>query len=153
MSYQGEGGYDRLQAAFAVDLQTPFGDPEFVCRTFQIPDRLKIRGRTHKLILREALKGVLPPSISARRKSLARLRNDSKLAEVIDALADRLLSSAAVRERNVFELGYIDRIRRRGAGQPYPEERLYRLWTMLLTELWFRIFVDRRGAFPTGSLW
>jgi asparagine synthase (glutamine-hydrolysing) len=153
MSYQGQGGYDRLQAAFAVDLQTPFGDPDLVSGTFQIPDRLKIRGRIHKYILREALKGMLPPSISARRKSFARLRNDIKLAEVIDSLADQLLSAAAVRERNIFEPGYIDRVRRRGPGRPYSAERLYRLWTMLLTEIWFRTFVDRRGAFPAGSLW
>lgn len=88
-----------------------------------------------------------------RGKSLARLRNDLALAEAVDNLAEHLLPAAAVRDRGVFDVAYVDRMRRRPNRKPYLEEQLYRLWTLILTEIWFRIFIDRRGAFPDARLW
>ena len=70
----------------------------------------------------------------------------------MDHLADDLLAPAALRERGVFDLGYVERLRQRPPEQPYPQEQLYRLWTMVLTELWFRTFVDRRGARPAPKV-
>jgi asparagine synthase (glutamine-hydrolysing) len=137
-----------VHSAFGIDLDAPFADVDLVACAFQIPDRLKIRATTQKYIQREALKDFLPPSIRRRGKSLNRLLNDVELAGVMDGLADDLLSPAAVLHRGIFNPAYVTRLRRRAASAPYPEEQLYRLWTMLLIELWFRIFIDQRGAFP-----
>jgi asparagine synthase (glutamine-hydrolysing) len=153
LSYPGKGHFDRVHSAFGVDMNAPFSDPELIRCTFQIPDHMKIRGRTQKWVQREALKDWLPPALTRRGKSLARLRNDLALAEAVDDLADHLLAPAAVRYRGVFDVAYVDRVRRRPAGKPYLEEQLYRLWTMILIEIWFRIFIDRRGAFPDVRLW
>jgi asparagine synthase (glutamine-hydrolysing) len=152
LKHPGLGHYDRLQAAFGVDMNSPFATLDFAATLFQIPDRLKIRGRIQKYVQREALKDLLPRSIRRRGKSLARLRNDLELGRVMDHLADELLTPAALRERGIFDLGYVERARRRPPGQPYPQEQLYRLWTMVLTELWFRTFVDRRGARPVSKV-
>ncbi len=153
LSDPGKGHYDRIHAAFGVDLGMPFADPDLIACIFSMPDRMKIRGRTQKWVQREAFRDLLPPSIGGRGKSLARLRNDLELAEVLEGLADRLLGAADVRQRGVFEVAYVDRIRRRPAGKPYAEEPLSRLWTLILAEIWFRIFIDRRGAFPDAALW
>jgi hypothetical protein len=74
------------------------------------------------------------------------------MSEVLDRLADDLLSPAALADRGLFEREYVDRLRRRAAGTPYSQERAYRLWSMLLTELWARAFLDRRGAAPAHAL-
>jgi hypothetical protein len=70
----------------------------------------------------------------------------------MDQLADDLLAPATLHERGIFDLKYMKQLLRRPPGQPYPEEQLYRLWTMVLTELWFRTFVDRRGARPASRV-
>jgi asparagine synthase (glutamine-hydrolysing) len=152
LNHAGLGHYDRLQAAYGVDMNSPFATPDVAAVVFAMPDRLKIRGRTQKYVQREALKGLLPPTIRRRGKSLARLRHDLELARVMDRLADDLLAPAALRERGIFDLGYVERLRQRPSGQPYPQERLYRLWTLVLTEFWFRTFVDRRGARPASRV-
>ena len=152
LNHPGLGHYDRLQAAFGVDMNSPFATSDFAAILFEVPDRLKIRGRTQKYVQREALKDLLPRSIRRRGKSLARLRNDLELGRVMDHLADQLLTPAALRGRGIFDLGYVERLRQRQPGQPYPQEQLYRLWTMVLTELWFRTFVDRRGARPASKV-
>ncbi|MFL5003156.1 MAG: hypothetical protein ACJ8DY_22480, partial [Xanthobacteraceae bacterium] len=61
-------------------------------------------------------------------------------------LADDLLAPAVLLDRGLVDPAYVERLRRRRAGRPYPTERLYRLWSLVLLELWLRLFVDRRGA-------
>jgi asparagine synthase (glutamine-hydrolysing) len=152
LAYPGKGHYDRVHAAFGVDVNAPFADPDFVATVFEIPDRLKIRWRTQKYVQREAFKDLLPASIRRRKKSIARLRNDLELGRVMDRLADDLLAPAKLRERGIFEFAYVKRLLQRPPDTPYHEEQLYRLWTMILTELWFRTFVDGRGARPASKV-
>jgi hypothetical protein len=42
-------------------------------------------------------------------------------------------------------------LRRRPAHKPYSQERVYRLWSLLLTELWSRIYLDGRGTPPVSA--
>jgi hypothetical protein len=74
------------------------------------------------------------------------------MSETLDHLADDLLSSGAIQDRGLFEPGYVARLRQRPAGRPYSQERAYRLWSLLLTEIWARRFLDGRGAAPTHPL-
>jgi asparagine synthase (glutamine-hydrolysing) len=151
--YQGKSHYDRAHAAFGVELNSPFTDPEMMRCALRIPDHLKIHGRIQKYVERKALSDLLPTRISQRKKSLAKLKHDQELADTFEHLAELLLSPAAVRERALFQARDIERIKRRPLGRPYPKEQLYRLWGLILSEIWCRIFIDRRGAFPSDPLW
>jgi hypothetical protein len=85
-------------------------------------------------------------------KSFNRLKHDLHLSAVLDRLADTLLAEATVSDRSLFAPSYISRLRQRPAGRPYPQERVYRLWSLLLTEMWSRIYLDDRGAEPRTAL-
>ena len=61
-------------------------------------------------------------------------------------MAGAYLSPGRVRERGLFEPGDVARIGRRPAGGLYPEDQLYRLWTLLLTEIWSGLYIDHRGV-------
>jgi hypothetical protein len=74
------------------------------------------------------------------------------MSNVLDGMADELLPRDAVAARGLFEPGYVADLRRRPPGAPYTQERAYRLWSLLLTELWARTFLDRRGEPPTVAL-
>jgi asparagine synthase (glutamine-hydrolysing) len=121
-------------------------DPRFIAAAFSIPDRLKIRGATQKYILRKACVGLLPPQALGVGKSFNRMKHDLELCEVLDGMADTLLARGDVAARGLFDPAYIAQLRKRPAGEPYGRERIYRLWTLLLTELWSRHFLDGRGA-------
>ena len=127
-------------------------NPDFLAAAFSIPDSLKINGRTQKYILRRACEGLLSPSILATGKSFNRLKHDTRMSELLDSLADDLLSERVLASRRLFDPRYVARLRRRPAGRPYSQERAYRLWSLLLTEIWSRHFIDRRGAAPTNPL-
>ncbi len=59
---------DRASMASGLEVRAPFLDPAVVELAGQIPSALKIRGWTTKYILKQTLRGVLPPAILNRRK-------------------------------------------------------------------------------------
>jgi asparagine synthase (glutamine-hydrolysing) len=139
---------ERLYAAAGVRMNAHHTDPRFLATAFSIPDSLKIRGRTQKYILRKACAGLLPESILNFGKSFNRLKHDLQLSEVLDQMADELLQPGAIIERGLFEPSYVQSLRRRPPNRPYSQERGYRLWSLLLSEMWSRMYLDRRGAPP-----
>jgi asparagine synthase (glutamine-hydrolysing) len=145
--------FDRLHQAAGVLVDSPFYDPDLIACSFRIPDRLKIRGSTQKYVQRASLNDFLSPRMARRSKTIISFRRDIKLAGVLETLARRVLTDAAVRERGLFDPGYIGRVMRRKPGRAYPKEQFNRLWNVVLTEIWCRIFVDRRGDFPVDPLW
>jgi hypothetical protein len=126
-------------------------NPAFIAAAFAIPDSLKIRGATQKFILRKACAGLLPREALRLPKSFNRMKHDLELCDVLDAMADDLLAPNSVAERGLFERRYVAGLRSRSPGRPYGRERIYRLWSLLLTELWSRQYLDRRGAPLTSA--
>ena len=143
---------ERLYAGVGVRMNAHHTDPAFLATAFSIPDSLKIHGRTQKYILRKACAGLLPESILSFGKSFNRLKHDLQFSAVLDRLADELLSPAAVGRRGLFEPSYVSALRRRPVRKPYSQERAYRLWSLLLTEIWSRLYLDNRGAPPSTAL-
>ena len=137
---------EHLYSAVGVRMNAQHTNPAFIAAALSIPDRLKIHGLTQKYILRKACEGLLPRQSLAVGKSFNRLKHDLALCEVLDSMADELLAPGAVAARGLFEPKYIAALRKRSPHQPYGRERIYRLWSLLLTELWSRIYLDRRGA-------
>jgi asparagine synthase (glutamine-hydrolysing) len=140
--------YERLYANGGIDYNSPFYDLDVVDYAFTVPDRMKIQGREQKHILREAAKGLLPEAILRRPKDLLRLARDRRFSDALAAMAREYLAPHQVRERGLFAPGDIVRMTRRPRGGLYPEDQLYRLWTLLLTEIWSGIYLDHRGAAP-----
>jgi asparagine synthase (glutamine-hydrolysing) len=143
---------ERLYAGVGMRMNAQHTNPDFLAAAFSIPDRLKIHGRTQKYILRRACEGLLSPSILATGKSFNRLKHDTRMSELLDSLADDLLSERALATRGLFDPRYVAKLRRRPAGRPYSQERAYRLWSLLLTEIWSQHFLDCRGAPPAHPL-
>jgi asparagine synthase (glutamine-hydrolysing) len=143
---------ERLYAGAGVHMNAHHTDPSFLATAFSIPDSLKIHGRTQKYILRKACAGLLPGSVLNFRKSFNRLKHDLQLSAVLDRLADELLPPAGVAARGLFDVSYVTALRKRPRGKAYSRERGYRLWSLLLTEIWSRIYLDSRGAPPSIPL-
>jgi asparagine synthase (glutamine-hydrolysing) len=143
---------ERLYTAAGVRFNAHHTDPAFLQAAFSIPDRLKIHGRSQKYILRKACAGLLPEAILNFGKSFNRLKHDLHFSRVLDQLADQLLDASSVTERGLFAQSYVMQLRRRPESKPYSQERAYRLWSMLLTEMWSRMYLDRRGEPPDAPL-
>ncbi len=145
---------DQMSMATSVESRVPFLDHVLVEFAAQLPDSWKLRGWTTKRVLREAMRGVLPPSILNRPKMgfpvpFGRwLRNgEAWMAPVRDVLLDR-----HTRERGIVEPAAVDRLLRdHAAGRTDGSDRI---WSLLNLELWYRTFIDGGGiqTLPTPAV-
>jgi asparagine synthase (glutamine-hydrolysing) len=146
MPYQ--SSFERLYAGAGIRLGAPHTDPEFVETAFSIPDRLKMGRDGRRGILRKTCARLLPSSFGSEGKAGDRVAHELRRSDALDRMAVELLSPAAVLDRGLFEPAYVTELFRRARGQPYGAERSRRIWSLLLTEMWARTFLDRAGSAP-----
>lgn len=83
--------------AFGVEARVPFADTALLELARRVPPRRALEGGVEKRVLREALRGIVPEAIRARRKSA--LPKDQGNARVLkEAARDAVESSRFVRE-------------------------------------------------------
>ncbi len=134
---------DIASMAHALEARSPFLDHEFMEFAATIPFDLKVRGRTKKYILKRALAGLLPPQILHRPKMGFGVPIDHWLRhELRDMAYDTLLSRQAV-GRGYFHPDVVRRMLDEHALGKAAWH--YLLWTLLMLELWHRIYIDGDG--------
>jgi asparagine synthase (glutamine-hydrolysing) len=146
-----QSSFERLYAGAGIRVGAPHTDPEFVETAFSIPDRLKTYRDQRKGILRKACAPLLAMPFSSELRSGDRAAHELRWSDALDGMAVELLSPGAVVDRELFEPAYVTQLLRRGRGQPYGPERSRRIWSLLLTEIWARSFLDRAGSAPVHA--
>lgn len=61
---------DRNSMAFGVESRTPFLDYRFVSFAFSVPTHFHVRSGMRKALLREAMRGIIPETIRARKDKI-----------------------------------------------------------------------------------
>lgn len=124
---------DRMTMAEGLECRPPFLDIELLAFGIALPDRLKVRGRTGKWILRQWAREMLPDSIHRRRKWGFRVPLAAWFrADLRTYVRDTLLNPNGYLA-SIGDLGAIaDLIRRHEAG----EDLNLTIWTMLTIEIW-----------------
>src|SRR5205823_12865458 len=135
---------DQMSMAASVESRVPFLDHRLVEFAARLPDHWKLAGWTTKRILREAMKGLLPPAILNRPKMgfpvpFLQWTRGAWNPVVRDVLLDR-----RSRERGIIDPPAVDSLlREHAAGSVDGTDRL---WTLFNLELWYRTFIDREGV-------
>jgi len=99
-------GGDRVDMANSMEARPAFLDHHLAEFATQLPPTLRIRGRTEKYVLREAMRGLLPKVLYEREKfafMAPPAHTDPKKWQAMKALADQFLS-----EEQVVEAGLLD---------------------------------------------
>jgi len=141
---------DRQATAFGLQRFLPFLDHRVVEFMFRVPGRLKIRDGVAKVLLREAMRGVLPEETRTRVKKTgwnapAHLWFSGTGQEL---LLD-LVHSRRFRERGIYDSDKVqeligDHARIVGSGAP-DENHMMFLWQLVNLELWFEWFQGIEG--------
>ncbi len=138
---------DIASMAHSLEARSPFLDHEFMEFAAAIPSDLKVRGRTKKYILKQALQGLLPEAILHRPKMGFGVPIDHWFRHELKDLAyDTLLGPPAL-ARGYFRRETVQRLldeHTRGKASWH-----YLLWTLLMLELWHRTYVDANGELAT----
>jgi len=127
---------DRMTMAASLEARMPFMDHELAAFVSGLPDEWRVRGRTTKRILREAMRRVLPPTILERPKVGFRVPvNEWFRGSMRGYLTDHLLGPRS-RTRDYYRpealRGYVEE---HAAGRQNHEKLL---WCLLTLEIWHR---------------
>jgi asparagine synthase (glutamine-hydrolysing) len=134
---------DQMSMAASIESRVPFLDHKLVEFTAQMPERMKIRGRDTKWILREAMKGILPAEILRREKMGFPVPIGNWFRREFRNVVDEYVLSERSLSRNIFNSNYVREIvARHNAGENHDE----RIWFLVNFEIWQRQFIDGERA-------
>lgn len=135
---------DIATMASSLEARSPFLDWHLTEFAAKLPSGLKVKGRTSKYILKKAVADLVPAENMHRPKQGFAVPVGAWFrGELKDFLADHILSPRFV-SRGLFRPEAVQRLyddHQRGAV-----DHGHRLWTLLMLELWFQEFIDRRPA-------
>lgn len=122
---------DRTSMAHSLEVRAPFLDHRLVELALRLPERWLLRGTRKKVILKEAMRGVLPDRILTRRK---RGFNAPVRSWMTGPLRELLHESVVRRPLSAFDGGAIrGLVARLATGR---EEYALQVWGLLTLHLW-----------------
>lgn len=131
---------DRFSMAFSIESRVPFLDRAFVEYGIALPAHQKIDNGVTKVILRQAMRGLVPDETLDRRdKQGYPTPAEEWLRSIGMDYAGDLIGSRSFRERGVFDAAAAARAFERWRKG---ERKLPGLWTWLSTENWHRQYLD-----------
>ncbi|MEO6528288.1 MAG: asparagine synthase (glutamine-hydrolyzing) [Gemmatimonadaceae bacterium] len=134
---------DQMSMAASIESRVPFLDHPLVEFTARLPERLKIRGRTTKFILREAMKDILPGEILTRGKMGFPVPVGAWFRGRYRGIIDELVLSPRALDRGLFDTDAVrSTVSRHAAGEDHSE----RLWSLVNLEIWHRVVVEGEPA-------
>jgi asparagine synthase (glutamine-hydrolysing) len=132
---------DIASMAHSLEMRSPLLDYRLIEFAAALPVELKLRGSTQKVLLKQVMADVLPASILTRRKmGFGVPIGDWLRLELKDMAYDLLLDSRAT-SRGYFRPAAIRRLLDEHTQQR--AQHHFRLWSLLMLELWHRVFIDQ----------
>ena len=155
---------DRMSMAASIESRVPFLDHQMVEFASRVPAKLKLNGKSEKYLVKQAMRQMVPHSILTREKMGFPVPLRQWLHESHGSLFASVLASERVKQRNIFNVDFIDTLLRENQGGRRDHTDL--LWTLMNFEIWARIFLDgerpedisaeimsscRAGGLPVGA--
>jgi asparagine synthase (glutamine-hydrolysing) len=135
---------DQMSMAASIESRVPFLDHHLVEFAAALPPRMKLRGFSTKWILREAVKGILPPDILTRSKMGFPVPFGVWMRGSAANLARDILLDSRTRQRGITDAKAVSAlIEGHAAGASDGADAL---WSLINLELWYRTFIDGDGV-------
>jgi len=136
---------DIATMANSLEARSPFLDHRLVEWAITLPPGWKIHHFTTKYFLRKLLAKKVPAKICRRRKQGFGLPLDNWFRQELSGyIRDILLSPAAV-QRGYFNIAEIKNLL--AEHQSGQGNHGYKLWALLVLELWHQVFIDKKFKF------
>ncbi len=125
----------------SLEGRSPFLDHRVVELASSLPSHWKVHGCQTKYILKKALEGFLPKNILYRKKMGFGIPLQKWLKhDYHDKIRSLLLSQQCLSRGYFHREGLTRMLDEHHSGH---RDHGYRIWALLMLELWFRVFVDK----------
>jgi asparagine synthase (glutamine-hydrolysing) len=137
---------DRASMACSLEARAPFLDYTFVEFANSIPSHLKLKGLKGKYILKQAMRGKLPPEILARGKKGFGIPIAKWFRSDLKDLVQDTLSPQRIKAQGIFNPRTIQRLLAEHLQGTRDNRK--ELWTLLMFELWFEKYLGSARSLP-----
>jgi asparagine synthase (glutamine-hydrolysing) len=127
---------DRMSMAHSLEVRPPFLDHRIVEFAASLPENYKLRGSRLKFLLKELMKGKLPPAILRRKKVGFDIPAHDWFRGVLKPLLLDTLTERSVRETQIFRWEGVQAVIKRHMERR--ESFGYHLWGLLILFLWIK---------------
>jgi len=130
---------DRAAMAVSLETRAPFLDPRIGQFAASIPIEYKLKGKSGKVILKEAMKDLLPQNILHRPKKGFGIPIAEWLKGRLNGLMHEMLSPKRLNQQGLFNVDYVQKLMKEhetGTASHHKE-----LWTLLVLQLWIDNFL------------
>jgi asparagine synthase (glutamine-hydrolysing) len=137
---------DKLSMAHSVEARVPFLDNELVNYATRIPPKFKLQPGESKMVLRRAMRNLLPEDVLLRRKQGFTPPDRTWYKGQSLAYIRDLILGPRASARGYFRPAYIEKI----LEDHLANRRNHRflIWSLMCFEWWNRLFVDREALPP-----
>lgn len=136
---------DKIAMSFCLESRYPYLDHSLVEFMGRLPVTLKRKGLKRKYLLRKTAKGLLPQEIVNRQKGPILVPIDKCFDKTFEDELNRLFSKEETERRGYFNYDYINHLIKNRKRNPFLYDR--QLFTLLVLELWHRIFIDKEYSY------
>jgi len=137
---------DKMGMAFSVEARIPLCDNKILELSLKIPMREKLKNNQLKYIIKEAMKSKLPKALyNAPKKGFPTPFALWFSKELKKYIYNLLLNGSCVKKK-IFNKKYVKKLLDKYCylkkDTPLSLIGVNKIWCLLTTELWFRIFID-----------
>lgn len=134
---------DKAMMANSVEGRLPFLDHRLVELAFQIPSQYKIHRFSGKRILKEAVRGLIPPEVLHKPKQGFAVPTDPWFRGGLKQYTFGVLLDDRTTQRGYFYKPFVEKLWREHQDGRHVWDT--HLWLLLNFELWHRQYLDRDG--------
>jgi asparagine synthase (glutamine-hydrolysing) len=131
---------DQMSMAASIESRVPYLDHKFVEHVLAIPGRFNLRGWRTKVLLREALRDLVPREILTRRKMGFPVPVGRWLRERFWPMVEEFVLGQRALQRGLFDASMLQHLA--GEHRAGAWEHGDRLWLLVNLEIWQRIFLE-----------
>ncbi len=127
---------DRMSMAHSLEVRPPFLDHRLCEFALSLPENMKVRGSKLKFILRELMKGKLPPAIPRRSKMGFDIPAHEWLRGILRPMLLDVVSEDIVKQTDLFRWEAVEQLLK-----DHLERRAnwgYHLWGLMILLLWMK---------------
>lgn len=140
---------DVATMAHGLEGRSPFLDHELMEFAARLPLNLKLRGRVQKYLPRQLATKRLPAELLSLPKKGFGVPIDHWFRKDLGTFARDLLLGARAGARGYLHRPVVERLF--AEHQSGRRQWHYQLWNLLMLELWFQMFIDRRPDGPPAA--
>jgi len=131
---------DKLSMSNSLEARVPLLDHKLAEFAASLPPQLKLKGRTHKYLLKKVARKYLPPEIIARKKQGFPIPMTEWFRGEARSFLHDILSPSAIRKRNLFDAKFVARLLNEH-DKRFADHGI-QLCGLMSIELWHRLFID-----------